>query len=157
MVHRDDDGPQAIRARYPLAHLRQTLQDAREADDADRIHLALIEAVDGLVTHAERQARAIDELRSDLLHKQGIVTRIGGGEFQAPAATDKLREFASSSNGDRWFLGRDDATGVAHVVHRANQPSGGTVTHMELGAFLNRGPSAPEMLGLLKLIGSLVG
>ncbi|RYB06797.1 hypothetical protein D3272_04800 [Lichenibacterium ramalinae] len=82
---------------------------------------------------------------------------MGGGDFQAAAPTDKLREFASSSNGDRWFLGRDDATGVAHVVHRANQPSGGAVTHIELGAFLNRGPSAPEMLGLLKLIGSLVG
>ncbi len=38
-----------------------------------------------------------------------------------------------------------------------NQHSGGTVTHIELSAFLNRGPSAPEMLGLLQLIGSLVG
>ena len=154
---RMDDGPQATRARYPLAHLRQILQEAREAEDAERIHVALIDVVDGLVSHAERQARAIDELRSDLLHKQGIVTKIGGGEFRSPASTDKLREFASSSNGDRWFLGRDEATGIAHVVHRANQPSGGAVNHIELGAFLSRGPSAPEMLGLLKLIGSLVG
>ena len=152
----NDDGPQTTRARYPLAHLRQTLQDAREAEDAERIHVALIEAVDGLVTHAERQARAIDELRSDLLHKQGIVSKIGGGEFRRPISPEKLREFASSSNGDRWFLGRDEATGIAHVVHQANEPSGGATSHIELGAFLNQGPSAPEMLGLLKLIGSLV-
>ena len=157
MITTNDDGPQVTRARYPLAHLRQTLQEARDADHAERIHVALIEAVDGLVSHVERQARAIDELRSDLLHKQGIVTKIGGGEFHGPASTDRLREFASSSNGDRWFLGRDEATGIAHVVHRANQASGGAVDHIELGAFLNRGPSAPEMLGLLKLIGSLVG
>ncbi len=156
MATMDDGGPQATRARYPLAHLRQTLQDAREADDAERIHVALIEAVDGLVTHAERQARAINDLRSDLLHKQGIVSKIGGGEFRGPASTDNLREFASSSNGDRWFLGRDEATGIAHVVHQANQPSGGAVSQIELGAFLNRGPSAPEMLGLLKMIGSFV-
>ena len=76
MATMDDDGPQTTRARYPLAHLRQTLQEARDADNAERIHVALIDTVDGLVSHVERQARAIDELRSDLLHKQGIVTKI---------------------------------------------------------------------------------
>ncbi len=153
----NDDGPQATRARHPLNHLRQTLQEARYADDAERVHVALIDAVDGLITHAERQARAIDDMRSDLSHKQGVVTKIGGGEFREPASAERLREFASSSNGDRWYLGRDEATGVAHVVHKANLPAGGAVTHIELSAFLNRGPSAPEMLGLLQLIGSLVG
>ena len=152
----DDDGPGASRARQPLAELRAALQDVRTADDAERVHSVLIDVVDGLLTHVQRQARAVEDLRSDLGHKQGIVTRIGGGEFIEPVSTERLREFASSSNGDRWFLGRDEATGIAHVVHRANLPSGGTVTHMELGAFLNRGPSAPEMLGLLQLIGSLV-
>jgi len=44
----------------------------------------------------------------------------------------------------------------AYVVHKANDPSGGTITNIELGAFLNRGPIAPEHLGLLRLIGSLV-
>ncbi|MGI3899777.1 MAG: hypothetical protein ACRYGP_17595 [Janthinobacterium lividum] len=156
MATMDDDGPQTTRARYPLAHLRQILQEARDANNAERIHVALIDTVDGLVSHVERQARAIDELRSDLLHKQGIVTKIGGGEFQVPVPNEKLREFASSSNGDRWFLGRDETTGIAQVVHRANQPSGGAVSHIELGAFLNRGPSTPEILGLLQLIGSLV-
>ena len=170
MMSTTDDGPQT--ARYPLNHLRQVLHEARSVDDAGRIHVALIDAVDGLITHAERQARAIEDMRSDLGHKQGIVTRIGGGDFRALTSTepmstepmsrelrsaDKLREFASSSNGDRWFLGRDEASGVAHVVHKANLPSGGTVTEIALGAFLERGPSSPEALALLRLIGSLAG
>ena len=152
----NDDRPQAIRARHPLNHLRQTLQEARDADDAGRVHVALIDAVDGLITHAERQARVIEDMRSDLSHKQGVVTRIGGGEFVEPSSAERLLEFASSANGDRWFLGRDGTSGVAHVVHKANLPSGGAVNRIELGAFLYRGPSAPEMLSLLKLIGSLV-
>ncbi len=151
-----DDGPQTNRARHPLNHLRRTLQEARDADDVERVHVALIDAVDGLITHAERQARAIEDMRSDLSHKQGVVTKIGGGNFAQPFSPERLREFASSSNGDRWYLGRDEASGVAHVVHKANLPSGGAVTHIELSAFLNRGPSAPEILGLLQLIGSLV-
>ncbi len=151
-----DDGPQTTRARYPLNHLRLVLQEARDADDAERIHTALIDAVDGLIAHAERQARAVEEIRSDLGHKQGIVSNIGGGTFRESLSPDSLREFASSSNGDRWFLGRDEATGIAHVVHKANLPSGGAVTKIELGVFLNQAPSAPEKVGLLKLIGSLV-
>jgi hypothetical protein len=67
-----------------------------------------------------------------------------------------LREFCASSNGDRWYLGRDEDTANAYVVHKANQPSGGTKTHIDLGAFLNRGPVAPEHQALLRLIGSLV-
>ena len=152
----NDDSPQVTRARHPLNYLRRTLQEARDADDAERVHVALIDAVDGLITHAERQARAIEDMRSDLSHKQGVVTKIGGGDFVEPSSPERLREFASSSNGDRWFLGRDEVSGVAHVVHKAHPPSGGVVTHIELGAFLNRGPSAPEILGLLQLIGSLV-
>ena len=150
-----DDPLKTTLARQSISALRETLQEARTSDDAERIHVALIEACDGLLAHAERQDDLMEALRGDLAHKQGIVSNIGGGEFQA-ATPQMLREFASSSNGDRWFLGRDEATGIAHVVHRANQPSGGAVTHIELGVFLNRGPSAPEMLGLLRLIGSLV-
>ena len=151
------DGPQAARARHPLDHLRQTLQQARQADDAERVHVALIDAVDGLITHAGRQARANPSAYRPGQVVKGVVTKIGGGEFREPASAERLREFASSPSGDRWYLGRDEATGVAHVVHKANLPSGGTVTHIELSAFLNRGPSAPEMLGLLQLIGGLVG
>ncbi len=152
----DDDGASATRARQPLTELRRTLREVRGTEDARRLHAGLIEVVDGLIAHAERQARAVEELRSDLGHKQGIVTNIGGGAFREPATDVGLREFASSANGDRWFLGRDEATGTAHVVHRANLPSGGTVTPSELGAFLGRAPAAPETLALLRLIGTLV-
>ena len=68
----------------------------------------------------------------------------------------RLREFAASSNGDRWYLGRSDETMRAFVVHKANLPSGGAVTHIEIGHFLNRGPTAPEHEALLRLIGTLV-
>ncbi len=149
-----NDHPQTTRARQSISILRETLHEARISNDAERIHVALIDACDGLLAHAERQDDLMDAFRGDPAHKQEIVSNMGG-EFQA-ATTQGLREFASSSNGDRWFLGRDEATGIAHVVHRANQPSGGAITHTELGVFLNRGPSAPEMLGLLRLIGSLV-
>ena len=37
-----------------------------------------------------------------------------------------LREFSASTNGDRWYLGRDEETMNAYVVHKANQSSGGT-------------------------------
>ena len=149
-----NDPSQTPRARQSIRALRETLQEARTSDDAERIHVGLIEACDGLLAHAERQDELMEALRGDLAHK-GIVSNNEDDAF--PAVTPQgLREFASSSNGDRWFLGRDEATGIAHVVHRANQPSGGAITHIELGVFLNRGPSAPEMLGLLRLIGSLV-
>lgn len=69
---------------------------------------------------------------------------------------ESLKEFHSSSNGDRWFLGRDEATLSGEVVHRANVSSGGTVTHIEVGAFLGRSPGAPETAALLRLIGTLV-
>ena len=68
----------------------------------------------------------------------------------------RLREFATSSNGDRWYFGRSDETMRAFVVHKANLPSGGAVTHIEIGPFLNRGPIAPEHEALLRLIGTLV-
>jgi hypothetical protein len=153
----DHDGAGASRARQPLSELRRVLLDARTAEDPERVHAALIDIVDGLLTHAELQARAVEDLRSDLGHKQGIVTKIGGGHFVEPASTESLREFSSSANGDRWFLGRDQTSGIAHVVHKANLPSGGAVTPIGLGAFLSRNPSAPETLDLLRLIGSLAG
>jgi hypothetical protein len=68
---------------------------------------------------------------------------------------DQLREFSASSNGDRWFLGRDEGTGNGYVVHKANQPFGGANTQIEIGAFLNRS-GAPEHQALLRMIGTLV-
>jgi hypothetical protein len=71
------------------------------------------------------------------------------------AMADHLRKFSDSSNGDQWFLGRDEA-GRARVLHNANVPSGGMETHYEIGAFLAR-PHTPEAQDLLILIGALVG
>jgi hypothetical protein len=68
----------------------------------------------------------------------------------------ETRELYSSPNGDRWFLGRDPATGRVFVRHEANAPSGGQSTDIDIGAFLNRGPRNPEHQALLRLIGTLV-
>lgn len=86
------------KATQPLTELRELLTEARTSDEAERIHAALIDVVDGLITHAEKQARLIESLRSDLGHKQGIVTRIGGGDYQAPA------EAANSDRADELDL-----------------------------------------------------
>jgi hypothetical protein len=70
--------------------------------------------------------------------------------------SDAMKEFACSSNGDRWLLAKDASTKHAYVLHQANQPSGGATTRIEIGIFLNRGPTAPEHSALLRLISTLV-
>ena len=67
------------------------------------------------------------------------------------AATQLYR----SPNGDAWFLARDPATGLAFVRHEANKPSGGQVTDIDIGAFLN-GPRNAEQEALLRVIGGLI-
>ncbi len=69
------------KATQPLRELRAILLEARNAEDAERIHAALIDVTEALITHAEKQADLIVDLRSDLEHKQGIVTKIGGGHY----------------------------------------------------------------------------
>lgn len=64
------------------------------------------------------------------------------------------KEFHLSSNGDRWFLDRDEATRHGLVVHQANEASGGTVTRLSVVDFLRSG-HGPEQQELLRLIGSL--
>jgi hypothetical protein len=71
--------------------------------------------------------------------------------------SDEYREFAASSNGDRWLLGRDPASGVAYVLHQANQPSGGARTRIEIIDFLESGRVSPEHHALLVLVGTLAG
>ena len=66
------------------------------------------------------------------------------------------RELYRSPNGDAWFLGREPTTGHAFVLHQPNAASGGHVSHIELGAFLNQGSNSPEHQALLRLIGTLV-
>ena len=66
-----------------------------------------------------------------------------------------MRRLYRSPNGDAWFLARDPGTGLAFVRHEANQPSGGQVTDIEIGAFL-RGPQNPEHRALLRVIGGAI-
>ena len=61
--------------------LREVLKEAKTSENADRIHASLIAVLDGLITQAQKQARLIESLRSDLTHKQGIVTNIDGSAF----------------------------------------------------------------------------
>ena len=70
-----------VKAALPLMELRDMLATARESREAERIHAALIDVVDGLITHAEKQADLLAAIRSDLGHKQGIVTRFDGRDF----------------------------------------------------------------------------
>ena len=65
------------------------------------------------------------------------------------------REFYASSNGDRWLLVRDPASGRALVRHEANLASGGTATEIELDAFLARERHSAQNQELMRLIGTL--
>ena len=65
------------------------------------------------------------------------------------------RELYRSPNGDTWFLGREPGNGRAFIIHQPNAPSGGRLSHIELGEFLRSG-KGPEQQALLRLIGSLV-
>ena len=65
------------------------------------------------------------------------------------------REIYRSPNGDSWFLGREPENGHAFIIHQPNAPSGGRLSHVELGEFLRSG-NGPEQQALLRLIGTLV-
>jgi hypothetical protein len=66
-----------------------------------------------------------------------------------------MRQVYRSPNGDTWFLVRDPATGSAIVRHQANAASGGQVTDIEVGDFLD-GPQSPERDALLPVIGAAI-
>ena len=65
------------------------------------------------------------------------------------------RELYRGPNGNSWYLGREPEDGRAFVIHQPNGPSGGRLSHIELGAFL-RQENGPEQQALLRLIGTLV-
>jgi hypothetical protein len=66
------------------------------------------------------------------------------------------RELYRSPNGDCWYLGREPENGRAFVIHQPGGPSGGRLSHIELGAFLTLGANGPEHQALLRLIATLV-
>ncbi len=65
---------------------------------------------------------------------------------------ENLREFASSTNGDRWFLGIDNASNREVVVHRGNPSSGGHETTTLVTLFLYQRPFGPEHKALDSLL-----
>ena len=66
------------------------------------------------------------------------------------------RQIYKSSNGDTWFLCRNEL-GHVYVVHEPNAPSGGKPSMVGLGDFLSQKQVGPEHQALLALIGSIVG
>ena len=62
------------------------------------------------------------------------------------------KDFYRSSNGDRWQLVYDDASGRSFVRHEPNLSSGGRTTDTEIDVFLNRTGSSPENIALRVLL-----
>lgn len=103
-----------------------------------------IDAVDGPVTHAERQARTIEDLRSDPGRTRGIARKRGDPAFAEQAPAGPLRAFASRANGIRRSLGPHEARGAVPVVDEADPASGGAVMPIERDVVLCREPSARQ-------------
>lgn len=81
-----------------------------------------------VVTHSGKSGRT-----SDFPDYDRSTASAAGGEAFNPVGT---LAFAESSNGDRWFLEQDVATGAHAVIHRANPASGGTETRTSVSHFL---------------------
>ena len=63
-----------------VAALRELLARTKIMSDPERL-TGLVEVVETLIGQLARHASVIEELRSDMTHKQGIVTKIGGGDY----------------------------------------------------------------------------
>jgi len=79
-----------------------------------------------------------------------------GSLWQLEGPMTERRELYRSPNGDAWFLGREPTNGNAFIIHQPNAPSGGRLSHIELGDFLRADVKGPEQQALLRLIGTLV-
>ena len=64
-------------------------------------------------------------------------------------------EFAVSSNGDKWFVEQDEATGDLIVIHRANIASGGTETRWSVSSFLEIAGDHPQGQTLREVLRNL--
>jgi hypothetical protein len=63
-----------------------------------------------------------------------------------------VEDFYRSSNGDRWQLICDTASGRSFVRHEPNLSSGGRTTDTDVEEFLNRTGSSPQNLALRALL-----
>jgi hypothetical protein len=61
-------------------------------------------------------------------------------------------DFYRSSNGDRWQLIRDTASGRDFVRHEPNLSSGGRTTDTDLEEFFNRTGTSPQNFALRALL-----
>ncbi len=64
-----------------VAALRDLLARTKTSSDPETRLTGLIDVVESLIEQLGRHAGVIEELRSDMTHKQGIVTKIGGGDY----------------------------------------------------------------------------
>ena len=64
-----------------VAALRDSLFKAKNAGDPETRLTSLFDVMESLIEQLGRHASVIEELRSDMTHKQGIVTKIGGGDY----------------------------------------------------------------------------
>jgi hypothetical protein len=63
-----------------------------------------------------------------------------------------VEDFSRSSNGDRWQLICDTASGRSFVRHEPNLSSGGRTTDTDVKELLNRTGSSPQNLALRALL-----
>ena len=63
-----------------------------------------------------------------------------------------VEDFYRSSNGDRWQLICDTASGRSFVRHEPNLSSGGRTTDADVEEFLNRTGASPQNLALRALL-----
>jgi hypothetical protein len=96
---------------------------------------------------AERQATIATRI--------AVAALLGFGRLDTEGTMSDRRELYRSPNGDTWFLGREPTSGHAFIIHQPNAPSGGRLSHIELGEFLRSG-DGPEQKALLRLIATLV-
>ncbi|MBB2819292.1 UNVERIFIED_ORG: hypothetical protein GGD51_000542 [Rhizobium esperanzae] len=53
-------------------------------------------------------------------------------------------EFATSANGDKWYLGHNETAEQRMVIHHANDASGGTETRWPISSFLEHFGDHPQ-------------
>lgn len=118
-----------------------------------------IETFDELVVDVDRKSHVAagqvaelgDALRLMLLE----ITEIGTGLYSLRQGGDmpnELIEFAISANGDRWLLSPAAGDSPAFVEHRANEPSGGSITRTAITVFLAEKPAGPQHGALRQLL-----
>lgn len=80
-AQQDQDNANTRDKEREVAALRDLLARTKIIGDPETRLTGLIEVVESLIEQLGRHAGVIEELRSDMTHKQGIVTKIGGGDY----------------------------------------------------------------------------